>query len=260
MKYFTILLTILILIGCSEDSHPYGPQSKQELDELMKEGLKRGLIKPENSLDIDVLFHGKDGKEIQFFFDLSLFERDGVFLKCSNPRASESEIGPIKVKSPVLKENGEYEWIDSSTIIFLTNKEEGSFTSMFVIQTASASEETLSGDPIYIEMYEGDMRDKTDAYYIYFTEERRSSWDGNLNHFINLKRDDLSIEWNSYFDTDEYDRQGKKGRNGYGNCNIVEIDPISQLTELFDNRKKAVEARRLESEAKEKAKRESNKI
>mgnify|MGYP001187938520 CR=1 FL=1 len=248
MKYFTIFLTILILIGCSEDSHPYGPQSKQELDELMK--------KLENSLDIDVLFHGKDGKEIQFFFDLSLFERDGVFLKCSNPRASESEIGPIKVKSLVLKENGEYEWIDSSTIIFLTNKEEGSFTSMFVIQTAN--EKTLSGDPIYIEMYEGVMRDRRDAYYIYFTEE--GTWNGNLNHFINLKRDDLSIEWNSYFDTDEYDRQGKKGRNGYGNCNIVEIDPISQLTELFDNRKKAVEARRLESEAKEKAKRESNKI
>ena len=39
-----------------------------------------------------------------------IFERDG----CSNPRASESEIGPIKVKSLVLKENGEYEWIDSN--------------------------------------------------------------------------------------------------------------------------------------------------
>lgn len=238
---------------CSEDLDSVDSKSEDSVES-----------KSEKILNIAVLFHGINGKEIQYPFDLSLFKRDGIFLKCSNPRERETKIGPIRVKN-ISEVDGKYEYLDAPSIIFLTNKNAENFTSMFVIQESYTTEKDRNGDAVYMEMYEGNMKDFTSSYYIYFTEWRKVTtpileYGADLSHFIELKRDDLSLTYRSYDEDDEYDNQGNLGVNGFGECNTVDIDPISEFTEIFENFKKRREAQRLEREALEKATREKNKI
>ena len=232
MKYFLIASTTLILIACSGEDKDKNPVSLEEL--LKSENLIIEKIDNEeaksvvNNYDVGVYYkeyNSKSNPKQLKPFDISIFGEDGIVLKCKDNR-----IHPKQRESLIAS----YE----NPIVYLSNKREGLYTSMFVIEGNAQSYPYSFPLSIWYGKAYPDADEFSEYYSIGFRENtiiydpvsKTNMVDVTRRHEILLDRKDLSYKYKHKYNLST--------TSGDGQCQATEINFLNTFISFAEEMKK----------------------
>jgi hypothetical protein len=208
-------------------------------------------LSEQNLMDVGVVYYKfnnyRNAQELNSL-DLSNFGEDGILFACKDtlPRRAD--------RFGIINNN-------KDPIIYLTNKADGKFTSMFMIQGRSVSAPKFSYP---IEVWEGGVsvdNSAPDIYKIKFMHWAKTNYmreEERTDTTYYLNRGDFSVKYLRVIhheDDWEWRSSSRKGQ-----CTILDKDFMEELTKVVDKYKKKAEENRTEYESELQEKRKKIKI